>query len=233
MACSSHKTRQSSRSASGSSKSPNCPYFRGWSCSCKVNRSPSVSQNARLRCMRERSSQVFRPFSLPVVNRGQLSRSATFGGFTRVSPRNSTWALFDNQPRFFSVKICTDFTSIRTGNLRSRFRAMYDERSLDKHSPFPIHWGSSQFPGRCGISHNHSTRATLSVISGGFPCPSQEFGRRRRIQSWTDQNVHSVGNVRGIHIPTAASPLDGPSWNSTVSLPQFSPRFFCIASLDP
>jgi hypothetical protein len=44
-------------------------------------------------------------------------------------------------------------------------------RAQFKHCPFPIPWGSSQFPGRCGISHNHSTRATPSVISGRFPAP--------------------------------------------------------------
>jgi len=76
---------------------------------------------------------------------------------------------FRNQPRFFSAKICTDFTSIRTGYLPSRFRAMYDERSSDKHWPFPIPWGSSQFPGRCGISLSLSRRATPSAISGRFP----------------------------------------------------------------
>jgi hypothetical protein len=54
---------------------------------------------------------------------------------------------------------------------------------------------------------------------GGFPCSSQKLGGRRRIQSRTDQNVHSVGSVRGVHIPTAASPLDGPSWIPTVRLP--------------
>jgi hypothetical protein len=57
---------------------------------------------------------------------------------------------------------------------------------------------------------------------GGFPRPAQESGGRRRIQSWTDQNVHSVGSVRGVHIPAAASPLDGPSWIATVSLAQAS-----------
>jgi len=52
---------------------------------------------------------------------------------------------------------------------------------------------------------------------GAFPCPSEEFGGRRGIQSWTDQNVHEVGSVRRIHIPTAASPLEGPSWIPTVT----------------
>ncbi len=42
-------------------------------------------------------------------------------------------------------------------------------RSSDKHCPFHIPWGSSQFPGRYGISHNHSKRATPWVISGRFP----------------------------------------------------------------
>jgi hypothetical protein len=40
-----------------------------------------------------------------------------------------------------------------------------------------------------------------------------------------------VGNVRGIHIPTAASPWDGPSWIPTVSLPQFSPWSFMVLRL--
>jgi hypothetical protein len=53
---------------------------------------------------------------------------------------------------------------------------------------------------------------------GAFPCPSEEFGGRRGIQSWTDQNVHEVGSVRRIHIPTAASPLEGPFWIPTVTL---------------
>jgi len=80
MACSSHNTRQSFRSASESAKSPNCPYFRGWSCSCKVSRSPSVSQKTGPRCMKERSSQVCKVCSLSVLNHGQLFRSAMFGG---------------------------------------------------------------------------------------------------------------------------------------------------------
>ncbi len=33
-------------------------------------------------------------------------------------------------------------------------------RHLPEHCPFPIPWGSSQFPGRYGICHNHSRRAT-------------------------------------------------------------------------
>src|ERR1700746_2041531 len=50
---------------------------------------------------------------------------------------------------------------------------------------------------------------------GTFPCPSEEFGGRRGIQSWTDDNVHEMGSVRRIHIPTSASPLERPSWLPT------------------
>ena len=46
-------------------------------------------------------SQACKACSFSVMSHGQLFRSATFGGFTPVSPRNSTLALFDNQPRFF------------------------------------------------------------------------------------------------------------------------------------
>jgi hypothetical protein len=71
------------------------------SCSCRVNRSQSVSQKTRLPCMKERSSQVCKLCFLSVMNHGQLFRSAMFGVFTQVWLRNSTLALFDNQPRFF------------------------------------------------------------------------------------------------------------------------------------
>ena len=39
--------------------------------------------------------------SFSVINRGQLFRSAMFGGFAQVLPRNSTLVLFDNQLRSF------------------------------------------------------------------------------------------------------------------------------------
>ena len=61
----------------------------------------SVSLKTGRRFMKERSSRVCRACSLWVVNHGQRFRSAMFAGFTQVSPRSSTLALFDNQPRFF------------------------------------------------------------------------------------------------------------------------------------
>jgi hypothetical protein len=36
-----------------------------------------------------------------------------------------------------------------------------------------------------------------------------------------------------MHLPRAASPLEGSSWIPTLSLLQFSPSFFYIVSLEP
>ena len=107
-------------------------------------------------------------FSFLARNRGRHWRLATPGGFMRVSRRNLTLALFDNQVRFFSAKICTDFISIRTGSLRNRLREIYVEHSLDKPCPSLMPLESSRFPARYGISHSHSRMATPSAISGRF-----------------------------------------------------------------
>lgn len=115
--------------------------------------------------MKARSSQARKLFFILAANRVRHWRLAIRGGFTRALRPNSTLALFSNRLRFFLVKICTDFTSIRTGP---------------------------------------------------FPHTSQEFGSRCRIQSWADQHFHSVGSVLRIHIPLAASSLDGASRTATV-----------------
>jgi hypothetical protein len=79
--------------------------------------------------------------------------------------------------------------------------------------PFLIPWGKFTISG--DVWHfsqpfeKGNTVGNLWAVSRGC---AQEFSGPRRIQSRTDQKAHSVGSVRGIHVPTAASPLHGPSW---------------------
>ena len=113
-------------------------------------------------------SQTRKLFFIRVGNRNRPCRLAIRGEFTRALRPNSTLALFDNRLRFFSVRICTDFTSIRTGSLRNRLRKICVEHSLDKPCPSLMPLESSRFPARYGISHSHSKMATPSVASGRF-----------------------------------------------------------------
>jgi len=100
MACFSQKARRSFRSAPGSAKSPNFPYFGGWSLFLQ-SEPLAISESKDQTAVHE--GEVFagvQSVLLSAVNRGQLFRSAMLGGFTQVSPRSSTLALFDSQLRF-------------------------------------------------------------------------------------------------------------------------------------
>jgi hypothetical protein len=46
---------------------------------------------------------------------------------------------------------------------------------------------------------------------------AKESGARRRVQSWTDQDVHSMGSLRRVYVPTAPSSLEGPLWTATLT----------------